>query len=80
LREWAANGQGMAILPAFLGHEDPRLEAVPGLLPALSVKIWVASHADLADVPRIAQSRRALMRELAAVAPRLLGEGASRPT
>ncbi|MGB7268951.1 MAG: LysR family transcriptional regulator [Albidovulum sp.] len=80
LREWAANGQGMAILPALLGHEDPRLKAVPGLLPALSVKIWVASHADLADVPRIAQSRRALVRELAAVAPRLLGEGASRPT
>ncbi len=74
LRELAAEGQGMAILPDFLGSEDARLERVAGRMPEMAVDIWVASHADLADVPRIAQTRRALSRALAAVAGRLRGQ------
>ena len=74
LRELAAEGQGMAILPDFLGAEDARLERVAGRMPEMAVDIWVASHADLADVPRIAQTRRALTRALAAVAGRLRGQ------
>ena len=74
LRELAAEGQGMAILPDFLGTEDARLERVAGRIPEMAVDIWVASHADLADVPRIARTRRALTRALAAVAGRLRGQ------
>lgn len=73
LREMAAAGQGMAPMPWFLGHEDARLEEVHGIIPDISVDIWVASHADLADVPRIAETRRALVRALAKTAPRLRG-------
>jgi DNA-binding transcriptional LysR family regulator len=73
LREMAATGQGIAPLPYFLGHEDDRLEEVNGLLPDISVDIWVASHADLADVPRIAETRRALVTALGRMADRLRG-------
>ena len=71
LRELAAEGQGMAILPLYLGRDDPRLCAVATDMPPLSVDIWVASHADLAGVPRIALVRRLLCDALATIAPRL---------
>lgn len=71
LRELAALGRGMAVLPAFVGDADPRLERVPGLLPPLSVDVWVASHADMAAVPRIALLRRLLVRAIADEAARL---------
>lgn len=73
LREMAAAGQGMAPMPWFLGNEDARLEEVRGIIPDISVDIWVASHADLADVPRIAETRRALVAALYEMAPRLRG-------
>ena len=73
LREMAAGGLGTAILPAFLGDEDPRLERSGEEFEPASVPIWVASHADLATVPRIAELRRALSDALAAMAPRLQG-------
>ncbi|MGB3314626.1 MAG: LysR family transcriptional regulator [Albidovulum sp.] len=73
LREMAAAGHGMAPMPYFLGHEDDRLEVVEGIIPDVSVDIWVASHADLADVPRIAETRRALAVALGKMASRLRG-------
>lgn len=73
LREMAAAGQGMAPMPYFLGREDDRLEEVKGVIPDVSVDIWVASHADLADVPRIAETRRAFAVALGKMAPRLCG-------
>lgn len=76
LRELAAEGLGLAVLPDFLGAEHPGLERVEGRLPDLSVDIWVASHADLASVPRIAAARVELTRALAADALRLRGQGA----
>lgn len=75
LRELAAEGLGLAVMPDFLGAEHPMLERVEGALPDLSVDIWVASHADLADVPRIAAARHELTRALAAQAVRLRGGG-----
>ncbi|MGB7261475.1 MAG: LysR family transcriptional regulator [Albidovulum sp.] len=67
LREMAACGQGMAILPLVLGANDKRLERVAGILPEIEVPLWVASHIDLADVPRIAETRRALTAALSAL-------------
>ncbi|MCB2093653.1 MAG: LysR family transcriptional regulator [Rhodobacteraceae bacterium] len=75
LREIAAAGDGMAILPAFLGAEDDRLEWVPGVVSGLKARIWVASHADLADVPRFAEMRRALVRMLTDSAARFAPPG-----
>lgn len=53
LKAMAAAGIGRAILPVMQGDADPRLEQLEGALPPLSVPIWVASHPDLADLPRI---------------------------
>ncbi len=73
LREMAAAGIGRAILPCVLGDADPRLSRVAGILPGLAVDIWVASHVDLADVPRIRAVRRLLVDGLAAISDRLEG-------
>lgn len=60
LREMAFLGLGKAILPASIGDNEPRLGPMPNLYPGQVVDIWVASHADLASVPRIALMRRLL--------------------
>lgn len=73
LRELAAFGCGLAILPAYLGDEDPRLERMPAAMPDLCVDLWVASHADLAEVPRIARIRQFLADAIRAEGPRLAG-------
>lgn len=72
LREMAAAGLGQTILPAILAAGDPRLELADGFDP-VAVPIWVASHNDLAQVPRIAEARRIFCDALVAMAPRLLG-------
>ncbi|MCX8507403.1 MAG: LysR family transcriptional regulator [Rhodobacteraceae bacterium] len=73
LRELAAAGRGMAVLPCFLGDGDSRLRRVEGRMPRLAVDIWVASHADLAQVPRLARMRGLLGEAFAAEAERLAG-------
>lgn len=72
LKEMVAAGLGQTILPMILGAEDARLERVGEYEPT-SVPIWVASHSDLAQVPRIAEARRIFCDALSALAPRLLG-------
>jgi DNA-binding transcriptional LysR family regulator len=74
LRELAAEGRGLAILPVFLGNEDARLAPAYDLMPVLSIDIWVASHFDLADVPRIALMRTLLRKGFAGLAPRINGQ------
>lgn len=74
LRELAAAGQGQTVLPLFIGLGDPRIEPVAGMTPAISVPIWVASHSDLADVPRIAATRSALVLALRSEADCLAGQ------
>lgn len=74
LRELAAEGLGMAILPAFLGNEDARLERGTDALPDLSVDLWVASHTDLAAIPRIAVVRHSLAQALSEQGARLSGQ------
>lgn len=73
LREMAAMGMGQAVLPCVLGDSDPRLERRRGLMPDMAVDIWVASHFDLADVPRIRAVRRLLVEGLAGIAEQLEG-------
>ena len=73
LREMAAAGQGRAILPCFLGDGDPRLIRLHSVVPRMSVNLWVASHVDLADTPRIRSVRDLLADALRAKAAWLLG-------
>lgn len=65
LREMAAEGLGRAVLPCFLGDAESRLVRLTPH-PVASVPLWVASHADLAAVPRLEALRRRLARALAA--------------
>jgi len=76
LRELAAAGIGQAVLPCVLGDSDSRLERRRGRLPDLAIDIWVASHVDLVDVPRIRAVRQVLVEALAQDADRLSGVSA----
>lgn len=73
LKELAATGLGQAILPCVIGDADPRLERRRGRVSVMPINIWVASHTDLVDVPRIRAVRDLLTEALAADAPRLAG-------
>jgi DNA-binding transcriptional LysR family regulator len=72
-QQMARLGIGQAILPCVLGDADPSLERRRDKVPALSVGIWVASHTDLADVPRISAVRRLLVAEMRGMAAALAG-------
>ncbi len=73
LREMVAGQMGRAILPCCLGDADPRLQRLPDV-PPLSVPIWVASHADLSDAPRLRTLRLQLVQALRQRAPLLAGQ------
>lgn len=73
IREMTATGLGLGAMPNYIGESDARLERIWGVLPELSVPIWVACHADLADVPRIKAVRNYLSDALAKQAQALLG-------
>jgi DNA-binding transcriptional LysR family regulator len=73
LREMAASGQGKAVLPCILGDGDARLSRLPGAIPDISVPVWIATHADLADAPRLTVVRSRLAAALKAEAARLRG-------
>ncbi len=65
LREMVAAGIGKSILPCVLGDADPRLSKVEKGMPDMAVGIWVASHPDMAEVPRIRAVHKLLLDELA---------------
>lgn len=73
LREMAAHGLGATILPHLIAADDPRLTPAPDLMPSVYVDIWVAAHADLVAIPRIARLRAMLAKGVAARAARLYG-------
>lgn len=70
LREMVAAGLGKAILPNCLGDPDPRVERLHQGPNEVNVPVWVASHADLADAPRLRNTRRRIAE---ALEPRLAG-------
>lgn len=73
LREMAAAGLGRTILPCPLGEGDPRLERIGTPLPGIRVPIWVATHRDLAETPRLRLLRRRITAALESRAPVLTG-------
>lgn len=75
LRELARHGLGTAILPVFIGANTPELVHVPTAMPKLSVPIWVGTHSDLRDVPRIRIVRARILSWLADRAGVLDGRG-----
>ncbi len=75
MRDLAAAGLGLALLPCCLGDADAGLERLSDGGPEIDVPIWVASHGDMADVPRISAVSRALVEGLTAARERLYGRG-----
>lgn len=72
LREMVAAGLGQSVLPCYVGDPDPRLRRIADA-PHLTVPIWVASHADLADAPRLRSLRLQLVQALQARSAMLIG-------
>ncbi|WP_339695665.1 LysR family transcriptional regulator [Celeribacter baekdonensis] len=73
LQSLAEAGLGRVMLPAFLGNGSARLVRVAPVLEVPPVPIYVASHADLADAPRLRLARARISAALEAEQERLLG-------
>jgi DNA-binding transcriptional LysR family regulator len=69
----AEAGLGRVVLPCVLGDASRTLERVRGGPEGLSVPVWVASHVDLAEAPRLRQMRAAIAAGLARHGPALAG-------
>lgn len=64
LSQMAQNGTGIAILPTFVGRRFPDLRELPDKMPDIAVPIWVGSHQDLRDIPRIRAVKKCVMSHL----------------
>ena len=53
LHEAARFGSGLAVLPCYLGDQDPALRRVGGVLPEVSTEQWLLVHRDLRALPRV---------------------------
>ena len=73
LRALAEAGLGRVVLPCILGDASGVLERVSGGPEGLSVPVWVASHVDLAEAPRLRQMRATIAAGLARHGPALAG-------
>lgn len=65
LHEMAQLGMGIAILPVFIGESSAGLERQSVGMSDISVPIWVGTHLDLRDVPRIRVVRDRILGYLA---------------
>ncbi|WP_417248930.1 LysR substrate-binding domain-containing protein [Celeribacter sp.] len=73
LRAMAEAGLGRVVLPCVLGDASPKLHRIAPPLEISPIPVFVASHADLADAPRLRLARRRVAAALAAQSDRLLG-------
>ncbi len=48
-----ASGLGLGILPCFLADSRPDLQRLSGPEPVLTRELWLLTHAEMRDVPRI---------------------------
>lgn len=66
-------GMGATRMPCFLGDSDPNLARVPGIAPFDYPAIWVLTHPDVRDVPRIKAFMGFAAIHLRAMRPKFLG-------
>lgn len=78
LRDVAERGRGRTILPCFVGDPAPGLERVEAGFPAMSVPLWVVTHGDLRDTPRLGKMRKTLASFLLARSDLIAGVRQSR--
>ena len=75
LREMAALGGGISVLPCIIGDHDPRLVRLQGAMPHLTVPLWVAHHVDTVETQQMRAVRKRLGEFLAGQSAVLLGAG-----
>ena len=64
LSRMALCGGAIAILPSFVGDSLPELTHLADKMPDIEVPIWVGSHQDLRDIPRIRAVRKSVIAQL----------------
>jgi len=57
-------GMGIARMPCFIGDSQSDFRRVPNIAPAPYLDIWILTHPDLKDVPRIKTFMRFVVEEL----------------
>lgn len=73
LRDAAAYGMGLTVLPCYLGDAERRLARVGEPVPGLAADLWLPSHPDLRRTERIRVFADALRDGLAGLQPMLDG-------
>ncbi|MBW6417469.1 LysR family transcriptional regulator [Celeribacter sp. PS-C1] len=73
LRALAEEGMGRVMLPVFMGNASKMLRRITPVLEVPPVPIFVASHVDLADAPRLRQARSRIALALEAEEDFLMG-------
>ncbi len=76
MREAAAAGLGLAVLPCYLGGTDSRLRRFGDPLPDLATELWLLTHEDLRRTARVRAFMEFAGPALAAVGPLLRGGAA----
>jgi len=66
-------GMGIARMPCFIGDSNPSLQRVSNILPEPYFDIWILTHPDLKDVPRIKTFMRFAAKEFKDREPLFLG-------
>lgn len=67
------SGMGLGLLPCFVGGSIPGLVRLGAPLPELSTGLWLLTHSDMTQVPRLKAASSALASRLKAAAPLLTG-------
>jgi len=64
LSRMAQTGTGIAVLPSFVGESVPGLIHLADKMPDLTVPVWVGTHHDLSDIPRIRAVKKCVVEQL----------------
>jgi DNA-binding transcriptional LysR family regulator len=79
LQEAARAGAGLAVLPCYLGDDDPALRRLGPILEDVAADQWLLVHRDLRDLPRVRAVMDALVQlfqeERATIGGRAPGRG-----
>jgi molybdate transport repressor ModE-like protein len=68
-----AAGCGLAVLPCFIGDQQPGLKRVSPLIEECTIDLWILTHPDLRNTVRVKTMFQGLYEELRRAAPLLAG-------
>jgi DNA-binding transcriptional LysR family regulator len=78
LQEAARAGAGLALLPCYLGDDDPALRRIGPIQKEVAADQWLLVHRDLRDLPRVRAVMDALVRLFQEERAALEGRGVTR--